>query len=60
MDDRWYSIEEIGQYLGIKRDTVYKWIKNKGLPCHRVGRSWKFKPSEVDAWITSGQAGEEK
>jgi len=24
MEDRWLSIDEIGDYLGIKRDTVYK------------------------------------
>ena len=24
MEDRWLSLGEIGDYLGIKRDTVYK------------------------------------
>ena len=26
MEDRWLSVDEIAAYLGIKRDTVYKWI----------------------------------
>ena len=26
LDNRWLSVEEIAAYLGIKRDTVYKWI----------------------------------
>jgi hypothetical protein len=26
MEDRWFSVDEIAAYLGIKRDTVYKWI----------------------------------
>ena len=29
MEDRWLSVEEIATYLGIKRDTVYRWINRK-------------------------------
>ncbi len=38
MEDRWLSVDEIGDYLGIKRDTVYKWISEKGMPAHKIGR----------------------
>lgn len=58
MEDRWLSIEEIGEYLGVKRDTINKWIKDKEMPTHKVGRSWKFKKDEVDGWVKSGSAGE--
>ncbi|QDQ40242.1 helix-turn-helix domain-containing protein [Legionella geestiana] len=54
MNDRWLSVDEIGEYLGVKRDTVYKWINDKGMPAHKVGRLWKFKVSQVDAWIEAG------
>ena len=37
--------------LGITRDTVYKWINDKQFPAHRAGKLWKFKSSEVDAWV---------
>lgn len=43
MEDRWLSVDEIGIYLGIKRDTVDKWINEKEMPAHRIGRLWKFK-----------------
>jgi excisionase family DNA binding protein len=58
MEDRWLSVDEIGVYLGIKRDTVYKWISEKGMPASKVGRLWKFKKEDVDAWVRSS-AGEE-
>jgi excisionase family DNA binding protein len=58
MEDRWLSVDEIGTYLGVKRDTVYKWISEKGMPAHRVGRLWKFKKDEVDAWVKTGGAAE--
>ncbi len=51
MNDRYLSVAEICTYLGIKRDTVYKWISEKKLPAHRVGKLWKFKISEADEWV---------
>ncbi|OEU77872.1 MAG: transcriptional regulator [Desulfobacterales bacterium S5133MH4] len=54
--DRWLSVDEIGAYLGIKRDTVYKWIAEKKMPAHKMGRLWKFRKEEVDEWVKSGGA----
>ncbi|MDK2973392.1 MAG: hypothetical protein PWP23_3147 [Candidatus Sumerlaeota bacterium] len=54
----WYSVDEIAQHMGVKRDTVYLWIEKRALPAHKVGRLWKFKIEEVDDWIRSGSAGE--
>lgn len=58
MEDRWLSVEEICNYLGVKRDTVYKWINEKSMPAHRIGRFWKFKKEQIDAWIEAGGAAE--
>ena len=58
MKDRWYSVDEIAAYLGIKRATVYRWITEKRLPAHRMGRLWKFRREEVDEWVRSGGADE--
>ncbi len=52
-DERWLSVDEIAVYLGVKRDTVYKWINRKYLPAHKVGRLWKFRKREVDDWVYS-------
>lgn len=56
IDDRWLSVDEICKYLGIGKDTVYKWIDKHGMPAHRMGRLWKFKKEQVDAWVESGGA----
>ena len=60
MEDRWLSLNEIAAYLGIKRATAYKWIERKKIPAHKVGRLWKFRKQEIDEWILSGKAAEEK
>lgn len=54
--DRWYYTKEICIYLGVSRDTLLTWIAKKGLPDHKFGRNWKFKPSEVDDWVKTGKA----
>jgi len=56
MEDRWLSVDEIAIYLGVKRDTVYKWIRDKAMPSHKIGRLWKFKKDEVDEWVKAGKA----
>ncbi len=58
IEDRWLSVEEIAAYLGVKRDTVYKWIERKAMPAHKVGRLWKFRKEEVDQWVRVGESNE--
>jgi excisionase family DNA binding protein len=56
----WVSTKEIAEHLGVTMETVRKWIKLETIPCSRMGKLWKFKKSEVDAWVKSGGAGDEK
>ena len=60
VDDRWLSVEEISAYLGIKRETLYKWLAEKNMPAHKVGRLWKFRKDEVDEWVRTGEADSRK
>lgn len=54
--ERWLSVEEIAQHLGLSKETIYRWLEKRKIPSHRVGRQWKFKASEVDRWIMDGGA----
>lgn len=57
VDDKWISIEEAADYLGIKPVTLRCWIRNeKGVPAHKIGKQWKFKCSELDQWVKSGES----
>jgi len=55
----WVSLEEIAQHLAVSQDTVHRWIRNRGLPAHKVGRIWRFKVSQVDSWVQEGNAKED-
>ena len=56
MVDRWLSVEEIAEHLGVSKDTVYAWIAKRNMPAHKAGRLWKFQRIEVDAWVKTGGA----
>ncbi len=56
--ERWYSVEEIASHLGVSKETIYRWVEKEKIPAHKVGRQWKFRVSEVDAWVTNGNADE--
>jgi len=58
MDDKYIGIDEAAEYLGIKQVTLRSWIRNekKGLPAQKIGKQWKFKKSELDEWVKSGES----
>ena len=56
MTEPWASVDDVAKHLGVAKDSIYRWIEHKGLPAHKIGRLWKFKLSEVDAWVREGGA----
>ena len=55
--DNWIDINEASEYLGVKPGTIRDWIrKGKGIPAQKIGKQWKFKCSELDAWVKSGKS----
>ena len=56
MTEPWASVDDVAKHLGVAKDSIYRWIENKSLPAHKIGRLWKFKLSEVDEWVRAGGA----
>ena len=54
--ENWISIIEAATHLGVKVDTIRAWIKKTDIPAHKIGKLWKFKISELDAWVKSGKS----
>lgn len=57
--DKWIGIEEAAEYMGVKVGTIRGWIRRineNTIPAHKIGKQWKFKRSELDAWVKSGQS----
>jgi excisionase family DNA binding protein len=49
----WASIDEAAAHLGVRKDSVYRWIESRGLPARKIGKLWKLKLSEIDAWVNA-------
>jgi excisionase family DNA binding protein len=45
------TTEEVLEYLQVNLRTVYRLIKSKSIPAVRVGRQWRFKKQDIDAWL---------
>lgn len=52
--EKWSSLDAVAVHMGVSKDTIYRWIANKQMPAHKIGRLWKFKISEVDEWVKKG------
>ena len=55
--EKWVSMPEICEHLGMGKDTVKKLIKEQGLPAYKPDKKWKFKISEVDEWMITKRIG---
>jgi excisionase family DNA binding protein len=45
------TTEEVLSYLKVNPRTIYRLIKTGELPAVRIGRQWRFRRSDLDAWI---------
>ena len=52
-DDGFLTTEEVLEYLQVNLRTVYRLIKSGKLPAVRVGRQWRFRRQDIDAWLES-------
>ena len=57
--EKWISLSEVAEYLGVAEVTIYRWLEKGKIPAHKIGTQWRFKPSMIDEWVKSGSASEE-
>jgi excisionase family DNA binding protein len=53
IDETFLTTEEVLEYLQVNLRTVYRLIKAGKIPAVRVGRQWRFRKSDIDAWLAS-------
>ena len=45
------DIREASEYLGVSRETLYKYISAEQIPAFKLGNRWKFKKTVLDRWM---------
>jgi excisionase family DNA binding protein len=52
-EEGFLTTEEVLDYLQVNLRTVYRLIKAGKIPAVRVGRQWRFRKRDIDAWLES-------
>jgi excisionase family DNA binding protein len=52
-EEGFLTTEEVLEYLQVNLRTVYRLIKAGKIPAVRVGRQWRFRKRDIDAWLES-------
>jgi excisionase family DNA binding protein len=51
IEEAYLTTDEVLEYLQVNLRTVYRLIKAGRIPAVRVGRQWRFRKSDIDAWL---------
>jgi excisionase family DNA binding protein len=50
-EDTFLTTDDVLEYLQVNLRTVYRLIKAGKIPAVRVGRQWRFRKGDIDAWL---------
>jgi excisionase family DNA binding protein len=51
VEERLFSPEEVAERLGMSRYTIGEWLRSGRLKGRRIGRFWRVKESDLQAFI---------
>ena len=52
------TIDEVADYLRVKKRTVYDWVKKGKIPAMKTVGLWRFRRERIDQWLESEADGE--
>jgi len=47
------TVKDVARLLRISEKSVYRWMRERGLPAHRVGGQFRFNRAELIEWATA-------
>jgi excisionase family DNA binding protein len=56
--DEWLTVQEAGRFLKVHPETIRAWIRERGLPAHKIGHAWRIHRAELNAWVRAESAAE--
>lgn len=52
-----FNPDELGQFLGISKATVYRLINNRRIPFYKVGGGLRFRREDIEEYLTTVRIG---
>ena len=53
MDFPYLSVSQVAEQLGKAPKTIYRYIRERGLPSYKVGNTHLIRPDDLRRWIES-------
>lgn len=50
--ENFWTVEDLAEHLKVSEKTVYDWVHKREVPFVKVRRLLRFKPSEIDRWLS--------
>jgi len=57
---RLINIQELSEYIGLSKNTIYCWVSQRRIPFVKLGRLTKFDLEKIEEWIEENSVREEK
>jgi excisionase family DNA binding protein len=51
------DIKQVAAYLQINEATAYNWAQSGKLPGIKIGRIWRFRREDIEAWLDKNMRG---
>jgi excisionase family DNA binding protein len=48
---RLMSVDELADYLGLQKQTIYNWLHKKRITGIKIGKVWRFDRKYIDEWL---------
>ena len=52
--ETYLTVEELAEYLKLNAQTIQRWVRNRGIPFHKVKSVIRFRVSEIEKWVDEG------
>jgi len=52
--ENYLTIEELAVMLKLSKQTIRRYVLNRTIPFHKIGKAVRFRPTEIEKWIDGG------
>lgn len=57
MEKQFLTLQELAEFLAVNEMTIRRLVHRKELPFYRVGKVYRFRVSDIEAWLGKHRQG---